>query len=272
VQPTRRGPDRGVSLRMIKHQRPGFCDAMPDFSDGSSTTLTPVQALARVVIGDGAPHAILARACGAAQAVIPGADEVSVTVLEDRPRTVAATGQLAIGADELQYRFGQGPCLDAARTGLHVLVNDVRAEGRWPDYAPAAADAGVGASLSVPLEIDGSGRGALNIYVGQRAVFPPAVVDIALELARFVDVVTTLTGERTRALVLAEQMEQAMHSRAVIEQAKGVIMRGRGCTAGEAFEVLTRMSQKSHVKLRDLCERLVDQVGDLSLGDTSIID
>jgi AmiR/NasT family two-component response regulator len=58
---------------------------------------------------------------------------------------------------------------------------------------------------------------------------------------------------------LADQMKQAMATRAVIEQAKGIIMRDRGCTADDAFDALVKLSQEAHVKLREVAQRLVDQ-------------
>src|SRR3954447_21118309 len=104
---------------------------MRDRHDGSSAMPATVRALAGIVLGDSQPEAVLRRACDAAKAVIPGADDVSVTLIEnDVPRTAASSGDLALSADLGQYAAGQGPCLDAARTSTPVLVVDVAEDDR----------------------------------------------------------------------------------------------------------------------------------------------
>src|SRR5690606_21930681 len=100
-----------------------------------------------------------------ARQVIPGADDVSMTLIQDeKPSTVAHTGPLSLDADELQYERGHGPCMDAGRAGLVLLIDDMRTETRWPDYAPVAAAHGALSSLSVPLPVQDEFIGALNVY------------------------------------------------------------------------------------------------------------
>jgi GAF domain-containing protein len=219
-----------------------------------------VRALASIMLGDGSREAVLQKTCEAATAVISGADEASVTLLADSPHTVASTGSMATQADEAQYRAGQGPCLEAAHEGRPVIVADLGQEQRWPSYAAAALASGVSASLSVPLEIRGAPAGALNIYARRADAFDAAMVDTAFDLAHYAGIVATVSDERDRAVKLAEEMQQAMQSRAIIEQAKGILMRESGGSSEDAFQLLVRLSQESHQKLRDVAQRLVDQV------------
>jgi GAF domain-containing protein len=234
---------------------------MRDRHDEAVGMPAAVRALAGIMLGDAHPDAVLRRACDATKAVIVGADDVSVTLIEnDVPRTAAAIGDLALTADQLQYEAGEGPCLEAARAGAPMLVTDITAEGRWPAYTTAALDVGVRGSLSVPLEVDASVVGALNIYARRAAAFDDDIVDVAYDLAHYTGIVATATDEWNRATTLANQMQQAMESRAVIEQAKGILMAQRRCSPEEAFEVLVRLSQESHRKLRDVARLMVDQI------------
>ncbi|HET6816036.1 MAG TPA: GAF and ANTAR domain-containing protein [Mycobacteriales bacterium] len=232
---------------------------MRDQHDDAASMPVAVRALASIMLSDGSRTAVLQRTCEAATAIIPGVEEASVTILGDRPRTVASTGTMATQADEAQYRIGHGPCLEAAHEGRPVLVTDLGEEQRWPVYAREALESGVRASLSVPLEFGGETAGALNLYASRADAFDATMVDTAFDLAHYAGVVATVSDERDRAVKLAEELQQAMQSRAVIEQAKGILMRDRGCTAEEAFHALVRLSQESHQKLRVVATRVVDQ-------------
>jgi transcriptional regulator with GAF, ATPase, and Fis domain len=233
---------------------------MPEVHDEAIDMPAVVRALAGIMLGDARADAVLQRACEATKAVIPGADEVSVTLVAgDHPRTVAATGALADEADQKQYAAGEGPCLDAARSGAPVLVEDVTADPRWPSYAPAAAAGGVRGSLSVPLAVDSATAGALNMYSRQASAFDDDAVAVAFDLAHYTGVVASAADEWTRATALAQQMQEAMESRAVIEQAKGILISEHHCSPDKAFQLLVRMSQETHRKLREVAESLVEQ-------------
>jgi GAF domain-containing protein len=135
----------------------------------------------------------------------------------------------------------------------------MRAEERWPSYAPAAAERGVGSSLSVPLPVQGSVIGALNIYSTKPHAFDDAdTIALAEEIARLAAVAIGNATSYANATSQAEQMAQAMASRAIIEQAKGVIIATRHCSADQAFAFLTQASQRSNRKLRDLAREVVE--------------
>lgn len=232
---------------------------MRDIHDDAVGMSAAVRALAGVMLGDSQQEAVFRRACEATKALIAGADAVSVTLLDGgEPRTAAATAELALHGDRLQYDSDEGPCLDAARNGSPVLVRDLRAEKRWPRYASAALEAGVRGSLSVPLEVESAVVGAVNIYTSEPDAFDENVVEVAYDLAHYAGVVATATDELNRATTLAQQLQRAMESRAVIEQAKGILMAQRRCNAEAAFQVLVRLSQDSHRKLRDVAQLLVE--------------
>src|SRR6188472_2931914 len=97
-----------------------------------------LRALARLSLRDRDLRDILGEVTRIATTAVPGAESTSITLIRDeRGFTAAHAGQMALDADELQYDRGYGPCLDAGRTGLAMLVPDMREEERWPDYAAA---------------------------------------------------------------------------------------------------------------------------------------
>jgi GAF domain-containing protein len=211
--------------------------------------------LARVVLARRDLEDILREVAEIACAAL-GADSASITLIRSEPFTAAHVGQLALDADEMQYKRGHGPCLDAGRTGTVLLVPDMRAETRWPEYASEAARRGVLSSLSVPLPFQGASIGALNNYSREADTFVDAV-EAGEEVAAFVAVAVGNADAYAEASTLAAQMQEAMRSRSVIDMAKGILIAQRKCTPDEAFRILSQASQRSNRKLRDIAEALV---------------
>lgn len=174
------------------------------------------------------------------------------------PVTTAASDSRAAIVDEQQYGAGQGPCLEALETGLVVDVPDQQADHRWGSYRDAAVELGVRCSLSLPLFVDDSPVGALNLYGFRaphsfsdhgrhRAEVFAAQASTALTLAlRFND-----QRERSRQLV------DALRSRSVIDQALGILMVEQKCDAHAAFDLLRRRSQSANRKLREVAVDVV---------------
>jgi GAF domain-containing protein len=189
---------------------------------------------------------------------IPGATEVSLTLLHgNTPQTAAFTGELAFTLDEKQYERGYGPCMDAADTTTSLLVSDTSSEQRWPGWAATAARAGVHSSLSVGLPVHEKVTGALNIYATTPNAFDDDAITIAQTFAGFAAVALANAHLYETQATLAGHMQKAMENRAVIEQAKGIIMGQHRCTPEQAFAILTGMSQDTNRKLRDIAKTLV---------------
>lgn len=190
---------------------------------------------------------------------MPGSDAASITLIRgEEPFTAAHDGKMAVDADELQYQRGYGPCMDAGRSGQVFLIEDMRTEQRWPDYTQHAAAQGVGSSLSVPLPFQTTTIGALNNYASSSHAFKENDVAMSEEIASWV---AFAVGNASAAAVTAEEaahMRAAMASRAVIEQAKGILMERHKIVADQAFTLLTRASQHTNIKLRDVADDLVN--------------
>ncbi|WAL66893.1 GAF and ANTAR domain-containing protein [Amycolatopsis cynarae] len=206
-------------------------------------------------------HLLLRQVCAQVTRAVPGVEEATVTLLADGvPQTAAATRKALLDVDNEQYRTGDGPCLEAAKTGEIVRVAVGEARDRWPAFARVAEDAGVMSFLSAPLRVNAGNSGAINCY----STRPGGFADLD---ARLLNLYTVTVSAACRshlryleARALAEGLRSALDSRAVIEQAKGILMAARGLTADEAFTVLVRQSQRENLKLRTVAERFVAKV------------
>jgi GAF domain-containing protein len=215
--------------------------------------------LGRIKLADTDLDGVLKSVASLAKRTVPGAAEVSVTLIHGQGADTAAfTGDLALVCDERQYELGHGPCVDAARTGKTLIVPDLTGEQRWPDYTPRALAAGVHSSVSIGLPADEYGTGALNVYATKPQAFDDVAVELAQTFAGYAAVALANAHVYDTQATLAQQMKAAMAHRAVIEQAKGIIMAGRRCTADEAFAILAKVSQDSNRKLRDVATALVN--------------
>ncbi|MEU4448562.1 GAF and ANTAR domain-containing protein [Actinosynnema sp. NPDC050801] len=202
---------------------------------------------------------ILDRICRQVAHAIPGTEMVSVTLLsDDGPVTGAATRPQAREVDVEQYRAGEGPCLQAARTGEVVHATTAELPERWPVFAARAAGFGVDGYLSAPLCVDEDTPGSLNLYSGAADGF--RALDAALLELYTTAAEAALRNARRylRAREQAAHLRRASTSRAVIEQAKGIVMAVHRVRADEAFAMLVDRSQRENVKLRDFAERFVD--------------
>jgi GAF domain-containing protein len=179
---------------------------------------------------------------------------------QGQPLTVASSDGRAELLDETQYGAGAGPCLDALHSGAVVDVPELTADTRWSDYRHHAVDQGVRSSLSVPLTVDGCTVGALNLYGMHPHTFDQAARQHA---ETFATQAATALAIALRAAAQADdtaQLEQALASRTVIDQALGILMAQQRCNADDAFAVLRAHSQNNNRKLRDVAATLISRV------------
>jgi GAF domain-containing protein len=229
-------------------------------STGEVTSIGEVlEYLGQVSLRDQPMVGLLQGVTDLVKTVMPGNSEASITLLtKQRPSTVVATGQLAVDLDEGQYEDGHGPCLHAAATGETAEIPDTRSETRWPDHARRAAEHGNLSSLSVPLVIQvPQVWGALNIYARQPEAFDQDSRSVATRFAPYAAVAAGNLSLYRRLLERTDSLEAALASRAVIEQAKGILMERHEVTADGAFNILAWASIRTHVKVRHLAEHLL---------------
>lgn len=190
---------------------------------------------------------------------MPGSTEVSVTLVDGRRKvTAASTGLLAMDLDDVQYAEDRGPCLHAAAAGELTGVPDTRTETRWAAYMARAVERGALSSLSVPLAVDDDVSGALNIYARQADAFDDDARAAATGVAPYVAVALRNMHDHQSARDMASNLEAAMESRALIDQALGVLMARHDLTADQAFTVLSEISNRTNIKLREIASMLVE--------------
>ena len=177
------------------------------------------------------------------------AEQASITVRSGRAvESIAYSSDLILRADQLQYELSEGPCLDAVWTDGVFVIPDLRADGRWPRWSPAAAELGVGSSVSVHLFTD-TALGSLNLYSLHPRDYDHADLEDAKVIGGHASVVL--------AYALTEQnLWQAIDTRNLIGQAQGILMQKYEINADRAFSVLRRYSQHHNLKLAAVAEHL----------------
>ncbi|OJY38316.1 GAF and ANTAR domain-containing protein [Pseudonocardia sp. 73-21] len=174
-------------------------------------------------------------------------------------RLVAASSEDAQTTELLQLQADEGPCLESYRTVGQVRVPDLaEMSARWPVFAAAVQRAGAFRSVhAIPLRLRGQAIGALNLFHGVPGALPEA--DLALGQA-LADVATIgILSERAvrRGEVLTEQLQTALNSRVVVEQAKGVIAQRLGLPMDAAFDRLRRFARARNLRLAEVARRVV---------------
>jgi GAF domain-containing protein len=174
-------------------------------------------------------------------------------------KLVAFTSEESRQAEVLQLQAGTGPCVECHRTGRAVVVEDIEALNTWPEFRSAALLRGFRSLHAVPMRIDGRTIGAMDLFgagtgplTAEDAAIGQALADVAT--------VSLLQDRRRRAAVLLnEQLQGALNSRVLIEQAKGVIAQTAGVDMDEAFRRLRDHARAHNEGLQETARRIVER-------------
>lgn len=228
--------------------RPSTHDSGSVAPDELATQFSDV---ARLLEAEDDTETMLDELVASAVRMIPGAQDGSISVVTGRADVTSQhpTSDFPERIDALQTEAGQGPCLDAAYEHRTVRVPDMEHEERWPRFAQRAFEAGAGSMLSFQLYVEDDDLGALNLYSHDVGAFDDESEQIGLLFASHAAVV--FAGARKQ-----DQLARAVDTRDLIGQAKGILMERYTINQDQAFRVLTRVSQNSHRKLRDVAEEL----------------
>jgi GAF domain-containing protein len=217
--------------------------------------------LSRIMLGEQPLSATLARVAELAKQTIPGAAEVSVTLMQDGDvESAAFTGPLAAQLDERQYEAGFGPCMEAAISGATIPIDDTPDSSTYPDFGRLARRQGITHTMSVGLPVQRQTIGALNIYGTGDGSFDEQTQELATTFAGYAAVAVANAGLYASTAQLAAHLQRALDSRAVIDQAKGILMGRHGMSAEAAFDLMSKQSQVTNRRVRDLARDLVDEV------------
>jgi len=191
----------------------------------------------------------------------------SITILDGQVvATPVATAPLARRLDDVQYVDGDGPCVTSVRTGVVVTIDDMAAEQRWGRFTAAARAAGVVASLSLPISVEKPYAAGLNVYADRAEHLAGAGRTRLLGIVDLAAVSFTLLRRHHASMLEVAQLSTAMQSRAVIDQARGILMAEHHCDAAAAFALLRATSQASNRKMRDLAADLVRRAAEPQQG------
>ena len=196
----------------------------------------------------------------AVQAIEPAA-AVGITLFDEgrRPTTALWTDATAPRIDQVQYEQGTGPCVDAYKERRTIRVDDVRTvRNQWAAFSERAVQEGVFSTLSLPLVAGDETLGGFNLYARRPGAFSAQHEGDAELFATEAAVVLANASAYWAMSDLASGLRTAMQSRAQIEQAKGILMASRRCSADEAFQMLVQASQRNNEKLREIAARIVD--------------
>jgi GAF domain-containing protein len=222
-----------------------------------------MRTLSRLLLSEETLEATHGRVASLACRTLPPCDLASVTMInEGRPSTPVQTDPLACDLDSAQYRSQRGPCLEAYQAGKVVRGKISESAERWPEFSTIAAKAGFHSVLAVPLVAIDQPIGALNLYSKSPGGYDEAAEETAVLFSEQAAVACANAEVYWRTYTLTEHLREALESRDVIGQAKGILMARRGCTPDAAFEALRKASQHRNIKLREIAEQVV-YLGDL---------
>lgn len=172
---------------------------------------------------------------------------------------VVATSSEALRVLELfELQSQEGPGIDCLASATPVVEGDLStADGRWPDFAAKTLAAGFRSVHVVPMRLRGTVIGAVSLFRGQPGTMAPADVDAAQALADVATIALLQHRAAKDAQLLAEQLDHALSSRVVIEQAKGVIAERDGLDMDEAFSVLRSYARSNNLRLADVAAQVV---------------
>lgn len=224
-----------------------------------------IAGLASLVTGSLGLDELLARVATFATNAIPGADGAGVTLLkvegtDHRVEALAASHQFVSEIDKIQYVIvGEGPCITAALEGRTVRSGSLGGEKMWPRFGPRVGRLGVHSALSLPLLLPDQVVGAINVYAHSKDVFDEHAAHLGELFAAPAAVAVHNAKVLTQARTLAAQLQKALATRPVIDQAIGLVRGRSGATAEEAFARLREISQTEHTKVSEVAQRIVDE-------------
>jgi hypothetical protein len=204
----------------------------------------------------------LANITSAAVEVLPQVQYASITLRhpDGGLDSYAVTDELVADLDQHQYALQEGPCYDATTAGRYALASDLSADERYPHYGPVAVQAGIHSQAAIRLFENARTACGLNLYSREVGALDKAQTvsrlfshQAAVALAYSVEVTT---------------LNEAVRSRTQIGQAIGIVMERYKIPEQQAFAFLTRLSQNSNIKVRQIADQLIDAVAAESNNDS----
>ena len=184
-------------------------------------------------------------------------------------RLIAASSEQARLLELFQLQYDEGPCLEAFATGHAVVETDLRsALERWPRFTPYAVGAGYDSVYAMPLRLRGNVIGALNLFRSDSGPLADGDIELVRALADLASITILQAAAATKAQLRGEQLQYALDSRIIIEQAKGMVAEHAHIDMATAFERIRTCARTTNTKLTDLAAHIVE--GQLDLDTLTV--
>ena len=183
---------------------------------------------------------------------------VSVADADGALRFVTATSDDVVALEQIQEELQTGPCVLAYATGTVTVINDLDALDDWDEYKAVTREVNMNAALGVPLMVGEHRLGAVNVYNRTPREWTTTDVETASVLADIAAAYFINARQLQETRELAEQLQHALESRVIIEQAKGKLAGGRDISMDQAFEILRRHARMKRAKLADVADAVVN--------------
>jgi GAF domain-containing protein len=217
-----------------------------------------VAEVAELMAADEVGDEALRRLTGLGAELVPGGTAAAVTIAMARGGlTFAASDRRLEKLHELQFGSGQGPVVETLRHNEPRRIDDMAAESRWPAFCRAAAEAGFGSCLALPLRTDRQPAGAVVLYGDEPGAFGGAAHDVALLFAAQGGTAVHNASLYGACRRMVDNLHAGLESRAVIEQAKGMLHAELGISTDRAFRLMNRYSQNTNQRVRKIAADLI---------------
>jgi GAF domain-containing protein len=171
---------------------------------------------------------------------------------------VTGRNEQSVRIEQTQEQTQSGVCVEAFTSGEVVTVADLELESRWPEFRSVAREVGVRATAAVPMRLGGEALGALNLYDDKPRQWTEHDMSTATVLADMATSYLVNASEIAESRRRAEQLEEALETRIIIEQAKGVLANERKVSVDQAFEILRRHARTHQAGLRTVADAVVN--------------
>lgn len=190
-----------------------------------------------------------------------GVDGAGISLREDADqlRFVAATDERASRAENAQIEAGEGPCYEAFRSGAVLAVDDIETRGDWPQFSEIAREQGFRSIAGIPMPGGKERLGSLNLYRSEPRPWDQEELDVAQLLANAASGYILNWRSLDEHRNLAGQLQQALDSRVVIEQAKGVLVERHDIDPDSAFAQLRKHARSNSLRLHDVAGQVVSR-------------
>ena len=186
---------------------------------------------------------------------------IVLTDHRDRVRFMAASNETGRLLELFQIQNDEGPCLDCVIGGAPVINADLANAGdRWPVFAPRAIEAGFQSVHAFPMRLRDKVIGALNLFGTEDSHFDPDEVRVVQALADVATIAILHERNLAQAEVLTEQLQTALNSRVVIEQAKGALAHAEGISTSAAFDLMRARARSTRTRLVDVAQAVLSDL------------